>query len=140
MVEGDFTRHGPGGNRAVVFQKGVAVGAVDKGNIKHFRAVQRLLHTVADAMIVVLRLDEGERDVGLVDEDIVGSSGNPTLYHFPANDDPAFGEVDLLPHLRHQVPLVPIRADQRRRDELGANLCFGQCLLVHRSISWRSAM
>ena len=131
LVEGDFARRGPGGNRPVVFQKGIAVGTVDEGNIEGFRAVQRLLHAVTEGVVVVLCLNKGEWEIGLVNENIVGFSGSSAAHRLPANGDPAFREVDLLAHLRHEVPLLPVCADQRGRDELGPNVCFGQGLLVH---------
>jgi hypothetical protein len=34
------------------------------------------------------------------------------------------GEVGFLPDLRHQVPFVAIRTDQRGRDELGADIAL----------------
>ncbi len=142
LVERDFAGHGAAGGGAVVLQEGVAVGAVGEGNIEDLGVVQRLLHAGADGVVVVLGLDDGERDVGLVEEDVVGLLGVAALHRLAANDDPALGEVDLLADLGHQVPLVAIRADQRGRDELGADVRFGEGLLVHAAgagaeIAWR---
>ena len=140
MIQRYLAGYGPAGHRAVMLQEGVAVGAVHEGDIQHFGAIQRLLHAVADGVIIVLRLDEGQGDVGLVIEDVVGPAGDATPHRFTANHDPALGEIDLLAHLRHEVPLVPVRPDQSGRDELGPNVRLGQCLLIHGSFSCRSAV
>ena len=54
--------------------------------------VEALLHAVADAVGIVLGLDQRERDVGLVIEDVVGALGLAAGDQLAANDDPALGE------------------------------------------------
>ena len=70
--------------------------------------VERLLHAVADAVVVVLGLDDGDRDVRLVVEDVVGALGLAARDQLAADDDPALGEADLLADLRHLVPARPV--------------------------------
>ena len=59
---------------------------------------------VADAVVVVLGLDQGDRNVGLVVEDVVGSLGLAPGDELAADDDPALGEADLLADLQHLIP------------------------------------
>ena len=112
----------------VVEDKAVAIRRKYEGNLQRLRVVQSLLHAVADGVGVVLRLDEGDGDVGLVVEDVVGplalaSAGEPA-----ADGDAALGEADLLADLHH---LVPPGLAQRRGDELGADVAFAEAFLVH---------
>jgi hypothetical protein len=57
-----------------------------------------------------------------------------TINRLSSNDDTAFREVDFLPDLGHHIPPVAW-ADQCGRDELGADVRFGEFLLVHSSDS-----
>ena len=99
------------------------------GNVQDLGVVERLLHPVADGVIVVLRLDDGDRDVRLVVEDVVRELRLPPGDHLPADVDLALREVDLPPDLG---VLVPTRAlDDRRRDELRADVRFAEILLAH---------
>ena len=118
---------------AVVFEEGVAVGAEGERHVEDLGVVERLLHAGADGVVVVLGLDDGERDVRLVVEEVVGLLRFAALDRLAADDDPALGEVDLLANLGHHVPLAAVGADERGRDELGADVGFGEFLLVHTS-------
>ena len=106
----------------------VAVGGEDKRNIERLGVVERLLHAVADAVVVVLGLDDGDGDVRLVVEDVVGALRLAARDELAADDDAALGEADLLADLRH---LVPARALDGGRDELGADVALAEVLLVH---------
>lgn len=55
----------------VVHQEGIAVGAEYEGHTQGFRIVERLLYTSADAVGVVLGLNDGNGDIGLEVQDIV---------------------------------------------------------------------
>ena len=98
---------GAAGHGAVVLQEGVAVGAVGERDIEHLGVLERLLHAVADGVVVVLGLDDGEREVRLVEQDVVGLLRLPASDRLAANDDAALGEVGFLTDLRHHVPLAP---------------------------------
>src|SRR5690606_10582138 len=74
--------------------------------------------------------DQGERDVRLVIEDVVGALGLAAGDELATHDDPALGEADLLADLQH---LVPPGLPQGGRDELGANVAFAEGPLIHRS-------
>ena len=111
----------------------VAIGGKDKGNIEGYGVIEGLLHAVADAVVVVLGLDDGDRDVGLVVEDVVGALRLPARDQFSADDDPPFGESDFLADLHHPVPA---RALDGGTDELGADVAFAQVFLVYGSVAY----
>ena len=82
----------------------VAVGGEDERDVEDLGVVQRLLHAVTDGVVVVLRLDDGDRDVGLVVEDVVSELGLPPSHHLAPDVDLPFGEVDLALDLRLLLP------------------------------------
>ena len=92
---------------AVVEQEAVAVGGEDEGDVEGRGVLERLLHAVADGVVVVLGLDEGDGDVRLVVEDVVGALGLAAGDQLAADDDAALGEADLLANLRHGHPSPP---------------------------------
>ena len=65
---------------------------------------EALLDSVTDAVRVVFGLDEGDRDIGLVVENVIGPFALASADQFAANDDAALGEADLLANLGHLVP------------------------------------
>src|SRR5437879_900331 len=81
--------------------------------------------------LVVLRLDDRDRDARLVGEDVVDLLSLATLDGLAANDHAASGEVDFLPKLRHEAPFRAVGPKDRGSNELGADIRFGQFLLVH---------
>ena len=108
----------------------VAVRGEHEGDIERRGVVEALLHAVADAVGVVLGLDQRDRDVRLVVENVVGPLGLAARDQLAAHDDPALGEIDLLANLHH---LVPPGALDGRQDELRADVAFGEASLVHRA-------
>ena len=114
--------------RSVVEEEPVAVRRKYEGDIQGLGVVQPLLHAVADGMSVVLGLDERDRNVWLVVENIVGALGLPARDQLAAHDDPTLGEAHFLANLQQ---LVPPRLAQGRRDELGADVTFTKTFLVH---------
>ena len=77
----------------------VAVRREDERDVEGLGVVERLLHAVADAVGVVLGLDQRERDVRLVVEDVVRPLGLAACDQLAAHDDAALGEADLLANL-----------------------------------------
>jgi hypothetical protein len=69
----------------------------------------------------VVRLDQGDRYIGLVVEDEIGLFGLAARDQLAAHDDPAFGEIKLLANLQH---LVPARALDGGQDKLRADIAF----------------
>ena len=67
--------------------KAVAVGREHKRDIEGDGVVERLLHSGADAVVIVLRLDDGDRDIGLVIEDVIGALGFAAGDELSSDDD-----------------------------------------------------
>ena len=105
----------------------VAIRGEDKRDIERRGVVEALLHPVADAMRIVFGLDQRQRDVGLVIEDVVGALGFAAADQLAAHDDAALGEADLFADLRH---LIPARPAYGRRDELGADVAFAEAAFI----------
>ena len=114
---------------AIVKNKGVAIGGEHEGDIQRFGVVEGLLHTIADAVAIVLRLDQRDRDIRFVIEDDVSLLRLAARDQLAANDDSALGEKDLLPNLRHRIPAGLFYGGQ---DEFATNVSFGETTLVHR--------
>ena len=131
LIERNFALHNAGCAGAVVFQEGIAIGTVSEGDIENLCVFERLRHARAESLVVVLGLQHGEREVGLVVEDVVGLFGLAAPDRFATHDDAAFGEIDLLTHLRHDIPLRAIRSDHSGSDVLGADVGLGEVFFVH---------
>ena len=58
---------------------------------------KRLLHPVADGVVVVLGLDDRDRNIRLVVEDVVSELGLAPRDHLASDVDLTLGEVDLPP-------------------------------------------
>ena len=112
---------------AVVHEEGVAVAADGKRHVERLGVVQPLLHAVADAVVVVLGLDDGDGQVGGVVEDVVGPLLLAPRVQLAAHDDAAVGEGDLLAHLGGEIPA---RLLQGRGDVLRADVAFRELFLV----------
>lgn len=107
---------------AVVEEEAVAVGRKDEGDVERGGVIEGLLHPGADAVLVVFGFDQCDREVGFVEEDVIGTLGLAAGHDPAADGDPTFGEGMLFADLQH---FVPTRAAERRCDELGANVAFG---------------
>ena len=83
----------------VMEQKCVAVRREDKRDIEGRRVLQALLHAAADRMVVILCLDQGDGNIRLVVENVVGALRFAAGDQFAANDDAASREVNLLADL-----------------------------------------
>ncbi len=100
------------GARLVVEDEPVTVRREHERHIETLRVIERLLHAGADGVLVVLRLDHSDRDVRLVEEQVVGASGFAASDEISPDDHLAVGEPELpAPLLSH-----PPSALQRRGD------------------------
>ena len=106
----------------------VTIGGKDEGDAERGGVFEALLEAVAHAMGIVLRFDDGERDIGLVVEDVVGALGFAAAHQFAAHNDPALGEAEFLADLQH---FIPAGLAERGGDEFGADVAFGEGALVH---------
>ena len=59
LIERNLPLHHARRPRAVMLQKGIAIRAVGKGQVKNLRILQCLRHPRADSVVVVLRLNDG---------------------------------------------------------------------------------
>jgi hypothetical protein len=78
-------------------------------------------------VVVVLRLDDGNRDIGLAIKDVVRALGFSTGNELSPDDDAPLGERDLLAYLHDPVPA---RTLDGWADELGADVAFAKIFLV----------
>ena len=108
--------------------KAVAVGREHKRDVEGHGIVEGLLHSVADAVVVVLGLDDGDRNIGLVIKDVIGALGFAARDELSPDNDASLGEIDLLADLHHPVPA---RAFHCGADELGADVALAEVFLVH---------
>ena len=108
--------------------KAVAVGRKHERDVERHRIVERLLHPGADAVVIVLGLDNGDRNIGFVIKNVVGALGFAAGNELAPDNDAAFGEVDLFANLHHPVPA---RAFDGGAYELGADIALAEIFLVH---------
>ena len=106
----------------------VAVAAEDKGYFEGFGVAECLLDPCAGGVVVVLSLDDGDGDIGLVVENIISTFLCATGVEFSPDIDPSIGEGDFLANL---VLDVPARCLDLGRDELGADVAFAEIFFVH---------
>lgn len=95
-----------------------AVGREHKRNIQRHGVIQRLLHPVADGKGVVLGLDDGNRNV-LVIQDVIGPLGLAPRDQLAPDDNAALGEEHFAANLEC---LVPAGLNQGQRDAFGADV------------------
>lgn len=116
----------------VVEEKAVSIGTENKRNLQHLGISQCLLHAVAKAVAVVLGLNNRDGDIGLIEEHVVSPLVPGAGMELTTHNHPTLGEGELFPDLGGNIPA---RLLQCRRDELGADIAFGELLLVHRLTS-----
>jgi len=85
--------------------------------------LDRLLHSAADGVIVVLRFDQSDGNIRFVVKNVVGSLSFTPRNQLVANDNPSSREEDLFTNLRLDIPT---RLHDGGRDELRANIAFGE--------------
>ena len=127
LVQGEFAFDLTVGRRFVVLMEGVTVRAVGESQVEHFRVAERLLKAIGNGMVVVLGFDDGEREVRLEVENVVGPLLLSPLDRSTLDDHPAGSDRLLLAELRLHVP--PGIHDGRR-DELRADIALAQSFLV----------
>ena len=88
----------------IVFQETVAIRAVHKRNVQHFGIFDGLLHPGSNAVPVIFRLDNSQRDIGLVVKQIVCALSLSSGGDISADDDTTVREVVLHADLLLPVP------------------------------------
>lgn len=99
----------------------VAIRGENKRDIPCFCVVEGLLTPIADAVVVILRLDHGDRKIWLVVKDVVSALAFATRDQLAADDNAAFGEADFFSDLKQRIPS---RIVYRRRNEVRADFSF----------------
>src|ERR1019366_1432381 len=108
--------------------KTIAVGREHERNIEGHGVVEGLLHSVANAVVIVLSLDNGDWNIGLVIEDVIRALGLTTGNELSPDDDASLGESNLLADLHHPVPA---RAFYCGTDEHGTDIALAEVFLIH---------
>ena len=109
-------------------QKAVSVAAEYEGGVESIAIGQRLLHAVAEAMVVVLGFDDGDGHVLFVAQNVIRAPTFTPSVQSPAHNDSASGERYLFAHLAVHVPACLL---QSRVDELAADVPLSELFLVH---------
>lgn len=105
----------------------VTITRENEWNLQRLAVIEPLLHTVLNGAVIVLRLDECDRDV-IVVEDVIGELGFAARYQFSPNDYATLREIDLAPDLR---VLIPSCLSHVRRNEFCADVRIAERLLIH---------
>src|SRR5688572_23892206 len=79
-------------------------------------------------MSVILGLNQGNRDVRLVVENVISPLGFAATDQLAAHNYAPLGEADLFTKLGD---FIPARLAQGRGDKLGADIALAEFLLVH---------
>ncbi len=69
--------------QSIMKQEGVAIGAEDEGNVERSGVIQSLLHSTADAVVIVFGFDERERHVRFVGQQEVCELPFPSSDRLP---------------------------------------------------------
>lgn len=133
VVECDFALGRAGDAGSVVEQEAVAVGADREGGIEHFGVVESLLHALTDGEAAAFGFDDGDGDVRVGVEHVVGALGAAgpvgiVLSHRKraAHEHAPLGEC----HLLAEMALLPAGFRDRGGDALGADVPLAEGFLV----------
>lgn len=87
-----------------MLKEGITVGTVSKRDVESISVSKPLLHPGTNAVVVILCLDDSNRDVRFEVEDVVSPLWSTALHHPSSYDHPTFGEVHFFTHLGLQIP------------------------------------
>ena len=110
----------------VMLKEAVAVGAVNKRYIQHLGILDALLHTSANAVLVVLCLDNCQGQIWLVVQQIVSAFPLATGSNIPSDDNATVREVILHSDLFLPVPpgILNGRGNKLKFDVLFSHFVF----------------
>ena len=101
-------------------EKAIAVRRKNEGQIAvHLAIIESLLHTVANGVVVVLGLNDSDRNIGFVIKYVIGELCRSALMMLALDDDTAAGDGHLFSDLSVEIPA---RSCYCRSDELGADV------------------
>lgn len=101
LIEWYFPGHVGTGGGTVVFEEGIAIAGIGEGYIQDFGVFESLLHSGTDGMVVVFSFDDGDWDIGFIEQKIIGFFRLASLDRFPSDNDTSFGEIFFLANLGH---------------------------------------
>ena len=90
-------------------QEPVTIGTEDKRDVHHLCIVERLLHSGTNAVIIVLCLDNCNRNIGFIIKDIVSPSWFGPAYGIAFDKHPAIGNIHFFPDLVMDDPSLPVK-------------------------------
>ncbi|MNN41588.1 hypothetical protein D3C81_1557160 [compost metagenome] len=111
------------GATAIMEEEAVAVAGEYERHIQRLGITERLLHTGAERVLVVLGLDNRQRQVGLVIQDVVGAARLASAVQLATDDDAPLGKADFLTDLLVQIPA---RRGDGRCDVFAADVTLSQ--------------
>ena len=114
----------------IVFQEAVAIRAVHKRNVQHFSIFDGLLHPGSDAVSVILRLDDSQRNIGLVVKQIVCALSLSSGRDISADNNTTVCEIVLHADL---LLLVPTSALNGRGNELKFDVLLSHFMFFHKA-------
>ena len=95
---------------AVVLVKASAIAAVNRGNVEYLSVRQGLLNAGAERVFVVFGFDDGNGDVRLVTEDVVGSFARAAAGAVAFDLDATIGEGDFFKYLAVPIPASALQS------------------------------
>jgi len=116
--------------RAITKQESISVAGDRERHVQQLGIFDGLAHAGAKGVIVVLGLDDGDGHAGPPAQHVVSAADGlfvPRRVVAAHHDPPGF-QGNFLEHL---LVHVPVAGNQRRRDELQADVSLGKALLVH---------
>ncbi|MNN23437.1 hypothetical protein D3C81_1368350 [compost metagenome] len=111
------------GTTAIMEEKTVTVAGEHERQIQRLGITERLLHSSAEGMLVVLGFDNSQRQVGLVIQDVVCATRFAPAVQLATDDDAALGKADFLTDLLVQIPAS---CGDGRRDVFAADVTLSQ--------------
>ena len=73
LIQREFALNNAVSGDLVVEEESVTVGAEDKGHLKHPGITKCLLHAISEGVAVLLGLNDGNGDIGFVEEHVVNT-------------------------------------------------------------------
>jgi hypothetical protein len=129
------------GQGGVAEHEAVAIAGEAEGHVEQLRVLDGLRHAGAHRMLVVLGLDDGQRQIGLVEQRVVGTQNRADVASglLAPHHDAAGAQRELPVDLRHAIPARLLHGGP---DVLLTDIALGELLLVHgapwrRDGSWR---
>lgn len=104
-----------------MLKKGVPIGGKSQGDIQHGCIFEGLLHSMADSMVIILGLNNGDGDVRLIIQNIINTFGSAPGDGITTDIDAAIGQGNFFQKLGLGIPSGSF---QSRCNEFGANIAF----------------